>query len=95
MCNGVTTQNNCSTPPNHTTAEAANDMFTSCATGNIDNSEDIDSWRMTDQQPDQRRQRLRLIVVELWVILERLCLRQATPGMSRVCFCKARDSESS
>ena len=29
MCNGVTTtQNNCSTPPNHTTAEAANDMFT-------------------------------------------------------------------
>ena len=23
-------------------------MFTSCATGNIDNNEDIDSWRMTD-----------------------------------------------
>ena len=49
MCNGVTTtQNACSTPPNHTTAEAANDMFTSCATGNIDNNEDVDSWRMTD-----------------------------------------------
>jgi hypothetical protein len=49
MCNGVgATQNSCATPPNHTAAEAANDMFTACATGNIDNNEDVDSWRMTD-----------------------------------------------
>ena len=49
MCNGVgTTEVACTTAPGHTEAEAANDMFTSCATGNIDNNEDKDAWRMTD-----------------------------------------------
>jgi type IV pilus assembly protein PilA len=49
MCNGVgAVEVGCTTPPGITRAEAANDMFTSCATGNIDNAEDKDAWRMTD-----------------------------------------------
>jgi hypothetical protein len=49
MCNGVgTTQVGCSIPPNHTGANRAHDRFTACATGNLDDDETVDAWRMND-----------------------------------------------
>jgi len=50
MCNGTTaTQVGCSVAPNRTGTNSATDMFTSCATGNIDNDgRDFDAWRIND-----------------------------------------------
>jgi type IV pilus assembly protein PilA len=50
MCNGAgPVQMECTgARPGFTGADAPNDMFTSCATGNIDNNSDWDAWRMND-----------------------------------------------
>jgi type IV pilus assembly protein PilA len=49
MCNGTGEQEmECTTAAGRTGENSPDDKFTSCATGNIDNSADFDSWRIND-----------------------------------------------